>query len=139
VLSPTNPTLASDASFFKVHSISPRHVARAPSDLSPDVTTNTMMMQRRYKDGPSSLNVNGMYEDRRITLSREGGFDNSGSRKRQIEDLQHGNRKNILAKTKKSFVQEIAKAYQSLPSGVIKLEDNEGTPTAQLDITLPAT
>lgn len=89
-----------------------------------------MMMQRRYKDGPSSLNVNGMYEDRRITLSREGGFDNSGSRKRQIEDLQHGNRKNILAKTKKSFVQEIAKVYQSLPSGVIKLEDNEGTPTA---------
>lgn len=86
-------------------------MARAPSDLSPDVTTNTMMMQRRYKDGPSSLNVNGMYEDRRVTLSREGGFDNSGSRKRQNEDLQHGNRKNILAKTKKSFVQEIAKAY----------------------------
>ena len=116
-------------------------MARAPSDLSPDVTTNTMMMQRRYKDGPSSLNVNGMYEDRRVTLSREGAFDNSGSRKRQNEklDMQHGNRKNILAKTKKSFVQEIAKAYQSLPSGVIKHEDNEGTPTAQLDITLPAT
>jgi hypothetical protein len=81
-----------------------------------------------------------MYEDRRISHSREGGFENSGGRKRQTEnlDLQNGNRKNILAKTKKSFVQEIAKAYQSLPHGVIKFEDNEGTPTAQLDITLPA-
>jgi hypothetical protein len=82
-----------------------------------------------------------MYEDRRVTLSREGPFENFGNRQHQNEnvELQQGNRKNILAKTKKSFVQEIAKAYQSLPSGVIKLEDNEGTPTAQLDITLPAT
>lgn len=85
-----------------------------------------MMMQRRYKDGPSSLNVNGMYEDRRVTLSREGGYENSASRRQKNDnlDLQHGNRKNILAKTKKSFVQEIAKAYQSLSSGVIKFEDN---------------
>ena len=80
-----------------------------------------------------------MYEDRRISPLREGGaFENSGTRKRQTENLDMHQRKNILAKTKKTFIQEIAKAYQSLPHGVIKFEDNEGTPTAQLDITLPA-